>query len=409
MKRDLFRQMLKEWRDNVWLIIELAVVCVAIWILVAILYLYTQGLFRPRGFEPENVYSIELNQVPKESADYIDMPDAEDYFSDFRELLRRLRENENVESVACHMGALPYNFNYYGQDVSVIGVADSITYYGNRRSASPDIVNVLGFRSLTGATQQQLADMLRRGEILLSSNEAYESQGRDPMALKGKRVMVGRDSTHVYRVGDIIENVRRNDYEMSWGGTIIMPISEDKEPWGGVALRVKPGRGDKFVEDFKNDPSLRKLRNVYLADVKSLMDIREGNQRNIDVDIRLYSVLIVFLLVTVFLGLLGTFWFRMQQRVGEIAIRKVCGARRSQIFRRILSEGMILLAVAVAVASACIWPFTDAELLSMVTWKEMLFMECAAVALIAAGIVLSLWWPARKAMNVEPAIAVKDE
>ena len=63
MKRNLLNQMKKEWRDNVWLVIELAVVCLAIWGLSVIVYVQGKGLFIPRGFNPENVYSISLKTV----------------------------------------------------------------------------------------------------------------------------------------------------------------------------------------------------------------------------------------------------------------------------------------------------------------------------------------------------------
>lgn len=73
MKRNLLNQMKKEWRDNVWLVIELAVVCLAIWGLSVIVYVQGKGLFIPRGFNPENVYSISLKTVSSGSPNYIDL------------------------------------------------------------------------------------------------------------------------------------------------------------------------------------------------------------------------------------------------------------------------------------------------------------------------------------------------
>lgn len=42
-------------------------------------------------------------------------------------------------------------------------------------------------------------------------------------------------------------------------------------------------------------------------------------------------------------------------------------------------------------------------------WYVFLIIEMIAFALVALGILLSLWYPARKAMSVEPAIAIKDQ
>ena len=46
-------------------------------------------------------------------------------------------------------------------------------------------------------------------------------------------------------------------------------------------------------------------------------DVRAANQHYSDSMVRLWSAGIVFLLVIIFLGLLGTFWFRIRQRSGK--------------------------------------------------------------------------------------------
>ncbi|MEZ3531601.1 MAG: FtsX-like permease family protein [Muribaculaceae bacterium] len=412
MKRNLLSQMKNEWRENIWIIIELAVVGLAIWALLSMLFFMSEGLFVPRGFSPDNVYTITTKYISADSPNFVQTNDStsKHYNDDFKTLLGRLRENPNVEAVAVHWGNIPYNYNYSGFQLNVVDEPDSVMYYGNRRPGSPDIVDVLELNSLTGATRQQLKEMLARGEILISDNEEYVNQGRDPFSLKGKTVTMDNDSSRVYRIGDVVEKVRRNDYEQSYAGCIIFPLSEDDRIWGDIILRVKDGKSSQFKSDFKNDASLRKLRNVYLTDLESLMDLREKNQRSTEVDIRLFWVVIGFLLLTIFLGLLGSFWFRMQQRVGEIALRKVCGATRIQIFRRIITEGMVLLLCAVVLVSASVWPFMqDVSDMFGREWYVFLIIEMIAFALVAFGILLSLWYPARKAMSVEPAIAIKDQ
>lgn len=404
--------MRKEWRDNVWLIIELTIVIIAIWVICAVLYAYIQGLFVPKGFNPNDVYTLTNNSVPKASDDYIDGLETEDYYGDFKILLNNLRKNPNVEEVAVHWNGVPYNYNFSGQQLHLADEIDTIGYYGNVRTVTPEYIKVMGITSKTGATEEQLIEMLRNGNVLISDdNVEWEEAGLDVYSLKGKKVILSKDSANVMRVGDIIQKVRRTDYELSWGGSIIRPMDE-KKVWGPVAVRVKPGKGKAFEEDFRNDVSLRKLRNVYFSDLKSLDYIKEACQRSVEVDLRLYTVMVLFLLMTVFLGLLGTFWFRMQQRVSEIAIRKVVGAKKGEVFRRILSEGMILLAAAAILASAIVWPFIffTSEFINLGYSNTLVFViELITIFLVAIGIVLSLWWPAKKAMAIEPAIAIKDE
>lgn len=43
------------------------------------------------------------------------------------------------------------------------------------------------------------------------------------------------------------------------------------------------------------------------------------------------AIVVLFLLVNVFLGLIGTFWFRTRRRRGEIALRLAMGSTKSQV------------------------------------------------------------------------------
>ena len=100
----------------------------------------------------------------------------------------------------------------------------------------------------------------------------------------------------------------------------------------------------------------------------------------------------------------------MQQRVSEIAIRRVCGATRGDIFRRVIGEGMTLLLFAIPLITAIGWIYArrveEEDLPSVGT---MIWLEAAACAVVAVGIIVSVALPAWQAMRIDPALAVKDE
>lgn len=412
MKRKLFTQLLNERRENIWLIVELLVVSIVIWIIGLIMYRSFEFYFDPRGFDYENVYTLKLKYVSDDSPYYTTIPEGEEspYSNDRAEILRRLSENPHVEAVAIHQNAVPYNYNYSGRNISRFDTNDSIPYFGNSRFGTPQVAKALNFKSLTGKTTEQLEQMLRDGQLLISNSYEYSKNGKDPMDLIGARVIIGSDSTKIYTVGDVIHNVRRSDYEGPWGGTIIIPFDENLPPSGNIVLKLHEGHEMRFKEDFRNDPTLRRQRNIYLTDMESLSDIRRTCQHATDTSLHTFETVMFFLLITVFLGMLGAFWFRIQQRVSEIAMRKVCGATRADIFRRILSEGLILLAIAAILMSLLIWPFSGTvSSLLYVEWKSMLVLQFITLAIVALGIVASLWAPAKRAMKIEPAVALKGE
>ena len=267
----------------------------------------------------------------------------------------------------------------------------------------------MDIKSITGKSQDELVAMLERGEVLISPNPSYEEENGDVKKLIGKRIKAYFSETPL-KVGDVVENVRRNDYEPRYEGMLLYTFNPGEPEWGDIAIKVKPGKGKAFENDFKTDRSLSHLRNVYFTDLQLLSDIGDSIQAPIKVNNRLRVGMSFFLLITIFLGLLGSFWFRVQQRISEIAIRKTFGATHKDLFRRIIGEGMVLLLSGLLFTSACVWPFirkiteiTDEK------WYIFLAVEAVTGGFMALGIILSLWYPAWKAMKVEPAVAVKEE
>lgn len=411
MKRALISQMANEWRSNIWLIVEMAIVALSIMVILFNLWVQNKGYFESRGFDPEHVYSLTIKEIG-ENSPYYQEEFSGTGASDTEELLKRLSENPNVESVGRHDNFLPYNYNWAGNVLQIEGVADSTFYSANFRFGDPGMIDVLRVKSITGKSRKELKKMLAEGKILISPFPGYIKDAPEVTEWIGKTATPYGDENRHYIIGDVVEYIHRTDFEAQYGkGMVILPLISDLGFAGGsIGLRVKPGREKEFENDFKEDRALSHYHNTYLSDLQSLPSIREGIQSSIKVEIRILVVITIFLLVTIFLGLLGSFWFRVQQRVSEMAIRKTFGASDRELFGRILSEGLLLLAVGLSVASIIFWPFIGkiVEITGM-DWYEFLAMEGIAAALMVLGVLVSLIYPARRAMKIEPAIAIKEE
>ena len=148
--------------------------------------------------------------------------------------------------------------------------------------------------------------------------------------------------------------------------------------------------------------------------MRSFADIRRNYQQANMNQLRNYCIGMGFLLLNIFLGLLGTFWFRTQQRRGEIALHKVNGATNRAVFSRLLSEGLLLLLIVTVPAFIIDFSLARAELNAWRNgttqeWDRLLLCAAASFVLIALMIVIGIWYPARRAMQVQPAEALHDE
>ena len=131
-------------------------------------------------------------------------------------------------------------------------------------------------------------------------------------------------------------------------------------------------------------------------------------------DIRFYFSCILFFLLNVFLGIIGTFWFRTQQRSAEIGLRMAMGASRRNIFRHLFAEGFVLLGVAFVPAALV---FANLMYLEVTEWSAMQIpmlgrLLCGmgmTLGLIGIMVAIGIGFPAYRAMRLQPADTLHDE
>lgn len=115
----------------------------------------------------------------------------------------------------------------------------------------------------------------------------------------------------------------------------------------------------------------------------------------------------------IFLGMLGTFWFRTRKNRSEIALRMAVGCSRVNVFGYYMLEGLLLLVLAAVPAILICLNMQMADLtvhtLMEPTFGRFLF--CFALAMLLLGMIISLgiYFPARKAMQIVPADALHNE
>lgn len=427
--------MRNEWKENFWLVLELFIVFLAVWFMAMFLVLASQVRLIPRGFASEDVVYMNVSTVNDKSPSFIDFGENAPYenAADLKVIISELRRSSYVDYAAFSANGIPYNYSYWGYSLKSPG--DTMAYNCNTRFVSPDMAMVLRYESLDGRSCEELRDLLAKGEILISPYFDYPYKGYPEGDSKvgelngffGRRLVLGNDSTTEYVSHAAIRGIKRGDFESSlWSGTAIVPIDEDNLVRNGnlniwnIAVRLRPGTEQAFREQFRNTLSMRSRRNIYLSQPFSLKKAGESVNRQTMIGVRVLVAGAIFLLAVVFLGVLGTFWYRIRRREKEIAIRMVNGASAGDIFRRFLSESMML--VSISVLSAIIAVFA----IVLIVGKEVVngilseFLERVSVSLVAiscsaaiiclvAVVAAAVIIPARRAMNVEPAIALKDE
>ena len=412
MTKKLLTQIKNEWLSNLWLALELLVVSVVMWYVVDYLYTRAATYLEPRGFNIEHCYLIELGELTPKSPDYTPDKSRDDTHADIAELVERLRRRPEVEAVSLSQNSYPYNGSNSSGEVRY----DTLQSPGwtIRRMVTPDFVRVFRYQGTRGETPEQLAEMLERGEFLASDN-LYRKYDRKLTEFVGKRFQLFGDTTKTYQLGAALQNVRYHDYDQARSSYCFLAKQSFYDVGLELCVRVREGQDNNFITKLKEDSESQfRIGNLFISEIRSFHDIRRNFQQAWTNDIRNYVMGMGFLLLNIFLGLLGTFWFRTQQRRSEIALHKAHGATDGAIFRRLLSEGLLLLAVVTPIALVIDWNLAHLELNSWrngttLEWDRLLLCAGISFVLMALMIAIGIGIPARKAMKVQPAEALHDE
>ena len=115
----------------------------------------------------------------------------------------------------------------------------------------------------------------------------------------------------------------------------------------------------------------------------------------------------VALLLTA-IGIYGVMAYSVAQRTGEIGLRMALGAGHSSIFRLVIGQAMTLAAISIGLGLIGAFFATrlmNSLLFGVPSWDPLTFLGISV--LIALVAFLAAWIPARRAMRIDPMIALR--
>lgn len=169
----------------------------------------------------------------------------------------------------------------------------------------------------------------------------------------------------------------------------------------GDPFAIVPGVRAAVAEVNRNVP----IFNVKTMDAYAAEQLWQPKQTTI-----LLSIFGGVALVLVMAGIYGLVAYAVRRRTPEIGIRMALGASRKDILRVVIAQGLLLVALGTAIGlagalaltrvlQAMLWGVTPADLRTYV-------IVVAALIFAAAP---ACYLPARKALAIEPAAALRHE
>ena len=257
-----------------------------------------------------------------------------------------------------------------------------------------------------------------KGDFLVLNRRALEMFGyhrREEAFVRSERalwIFVGADGrvmeggTELMPVAAVVEDFCNGHLSLGRQPMAFMvqnTISGDE--WG---LSVSPGH-ERDLHDYLQQT----MQEVYHSDDFSFTPLADLVASIYDDDRRVAWVSTAFALMAIVvscLGLLGVSLFDLRQRYREIAIRKVNGAKRGDLYRLLFRKYAAVLGAAFVVSVPVAWYIVHrytADFVVRLPLSPWIFLAAlAVVALLSLG---TLWWQVRRAAGTNPVEALKRE
>lgn len=417
MIKHILKLIWNQRKSNSWLLGELLLVFVCLWYIVDYFLVVLYTFNAPVGFELDHTYNFQFNAREEGAEGYLTAAEhPSSVGEDLWEAADRIRRMPGVEAVSFSRFGTPYNTmdNNMSLRSDTTG-AEAVScrlYY-----VSPDYFDVYRIHPAPGGKTGLKEGVTARSVVITEDVAERLFPGQDAV---GQTVYTG-NGNQTLTIGAVSRTGRGSEFNkvrpqvfLFLGEADVKSFGVNMLPWAEVSVRVKPDADKDFVETFMTQKGGQvELGNLYLQNITPLSNIREDALRDGKSDMKTRTFILFFLLLNIFLGIVGTFWFRTRQRQGEMGLRMALGSTRNQLRIAVLGEGVMLLTLVFIPASLiclniALTDLTSSGLLGN-TAGRFIAGILLSYLLIVGMIIAGIWYPANEAASLEPAEALHYE
>jgi putative ABC transport system permease protein len=365
----------------------------------------------PLGFNPENILLADVS-LPK--ARY-DTDEKVARFND--QLIKRIRSLPGVEAAALGSN-IPFDDNEWDSSFHLTGTPPYPP--GERPEAevnhvTPDYFRVMGMPLLSGRafTEDDRAG-LPRSVIIDETLAAKYFPGKDPIGQQMDDNRPDEKNPPPLTIVGVVPRTRNeaagedNVEQYHWPQ---MTFAADQVPNRGnmLLVRVKSGNPLALVPAIK-----RELQELDPDQAFAGISTMEGNiTKSLGSRRMMMSLLSAFATIALALasvGLYGVMALTVTQRTRELGIRLALGAQRGDVFRLVLTQGMLLVFAGLTIGLVAVVG-AERGLQSLLYGVGGFDVPALILALFVLAMValIACWLPARRATRVDPIEALRAE
>jgi putative ABC transport system permease protein len=323
-------------------------------------------------------------------------------------LLEGVRELPGVDAAGA-VSSLPLTGQDFDNSFDIVGrpvrgAADK--EYALVRFADPQYFGILGLRILRGRGIEARDRGNSSRAIVISESMARRFWPQGTPIGEHLTVYMGENQSPWEIVGVV------NDVRFSIGAepepTMYFPYAQ--YPYRFMVLTVRAHGDAKSIVD-----SLRSVTRAIdpdqpLSQIHTLDELMARALEDWRFSMTLLGSFAAIALILAAAGIYGVIAYAVGQRTAEIGIRMALGAQPGDILRMILRQGMTVVFVGIVAGLAgafCLTRFMITQLYSVHPTDAVTFVSIPILLAVVAFV--ASYFPARRAMRVDPMVAVRHE
>ncbi|HEX8775370.1 MAG TPA: ABC transporter permease [Pyrinomonadaceae bacterium] len=353
------------------------------------------------GFNPKNALAVTVSLPAKKYAE------EEQQAAFFTQLIEKVSGLPGVVAVGATQslpiqGDYVLGFNIQGRPPDAPGEEPSTNYY----AVSPDYFKAMGIPLLRGRlfTERDKKDTPRVAII----NETMAKKffpGEDPI---GKGINVTNGPERFREIVGIVADVKQYGLDRPTTAQTYEPYLQT--PFSGMTLIVRTEGNPTALNAGVRGQVLSIDKDQPVSRSRTLEEVIAESVAKQRFAMMLLGIFAVVALILAAVGLYGVMSYSVTQRTHEIGIRMALGAQQKDVLKLVVGQGMILALIGVGVGLLASLALTSVmrTLLFGITATDPLTFLAIPLLLAVVALAASLM-PARRAMKVDPMIALRYE
>lgn len=418
MIRHILKIIRNERRANTWIVLEFIVVFCILWFCCDYLYYLASCQLENPGVDINCTYKIAMKE--RRVSEFSEEEKAE-FTTTF---IDRVKKYPGVEYLSISNYIIPYGGSSFLSSCTVnedsIGCVESLGW------VTSEFFQVFKIPFVKGENFNE-SDMHSDTRVIISPNRD-NCWGKESESIYNytdvEQIKKHYKAEKAYTVIGYVPPFKRDTYK-AYFPTTFRPLQQDKVDLlsNDIVIRISPsaekGFEERFMKEMKNQLELGPFM---LSSINSLKEIRTGcNKAMVGNNLNSVLAITVFLIINIFLGIIGTFWSRIQSRRPEIGLRIAMGSSRRKVKKMLLTEAFLLLLISsIAGTIICLnvgqtellqaldIPLADRTQVGFNKYQDLINygITFSFLLLVSFG---AVWYPATQAANIQPAESLRSE